>query len=293
MNSQSQSPKYYYEKPCRNFERFLELISGIKDKWWIFRGQTDARRELSSKLERVCQRFNVRPDMRKSVEANMIREFQRRLHQYTSIIPQVNANDEWMSIMQHHGAPTRLIDFSYSPYVAAYFAFEKAEPGGKVAIWAINANWCDQRLQEMSPELYKQCKTYRDYRDPAYFNNLFMSGKREHFALAVNPFRLNERLSYQRGVFLCPGDITAPLSEILTNYTENQSLEDKIVKYTIPAGLKNEITERALKELDLMNINRITLFPGLDGFAQSFEVRTVTLFTKQKRRPTLDQPPQR
>ena len=38
--------------------------------------------------------------------------------------------------MQHHGAPTRLIDFTWSPYVAAFFALERAT--GDAAVWAVN-----------------------------------------------------------------------------------------------------------------------------------------------------------
>jgi hypothetical protein len=41
--------------------------------------------------------------------------------------------------MQHHGAPTRLLDFTYSIYVAAYFALESAD--ADAAVWAVNAPW--------------------------------------------------------------------------------------------------------------------------------------------------------
>jgi len=41
--------------------------------------------------------------------------------------------------MQHHGAPTRLLDFSYSIYVAAYSAMESAD--GDSALWAVDGLW--------------------------------------------------------------------------------------------------------------------------------------------------------
>ena len=43
---------------------------------------------------------------------------------------------EWMALMQHHGAPTRLIDFTWSPYVAAFFALERTLADG--VVWAVN-----------------------------------------------------------------------------------------------------------------------------------------------------------
>ncbi|MBI4330049.1 MAG: FRG domain-containing protein [Chloroflexi bacterium] len=75
------------------------------------------------------------------LELDMIREFQRRVHHYMAHVPDMAKKDEWLALMRHHGVPARLLDFTYSPYVAAYVAFEHADPGTAVAVWAIDATW--------------------------------------------------------------------------------------------------------------------------------------------------------
>ena len=65
--------------------------------------------------------------------------FRRAYYQYAQHIPASESVIEWISLMQHHGAPTRLLDFTYSIYVAAYFALESAD--SDCAVWAVRAPW--------------------------------------------------------------------------------------------------------------------------------------------------------
>jgi hypothetical protein len=100
------------------------------------------------------------------------------------------------------------------------------------------------------------------------FEKLFRKEPRKLVA-SINPFRLNERLVIQQGVFLFPGDISKPFDDNLEALLINQNPKEKLIKYTIKAdaSVKREI----LYHLHRMNINRATLFPGLDGFAQSLK----------------------
>src|SRR5947199_6187239 len=91
---------------------------------WLFRGERCTSWELKTSLERCCDRLGIRPGLRRTIEDRTIREFRRAYHQFARHLPDREAIVEWLSIMQHHGAPTRLLDFTYSIYVAAYFAVE-------------------------------------------------------------------------------------------------------------------------------------------------------------------------
>jgi hypothetical protein len=279
---------------CNDLQGFIkEAQTKLSDSdLWAFRGQKEAKWSLKTSFERECIRLHVPINKRKPVELNMIREFQRRLHQYTSNVPNSKTNDEWLAIMQHYGAPTRLIDFSYSPYVASYFAFEKAEPRSYVAIWAINCTWLLEQLQNMDKTLYAEYRKYLECREePEHFNNVFIPGyspnsvktcKSHRFILSVNPFRLNERLTYQMGVFLSPGDVTVGFMTNLSIYATNRDIQDNVIQYKIYTDKNNENTINALKILHDMNVNSITLFPDLIGFAQSFAPRIHPLFIHQR-----------
>src|SRR4051794_33492720 len=92
---------------------------------WYYRGHEKITHGLTTLLERCCQLENVEKPLR--FELALIRAFRRAYHHYDHYVPDFDHKVEWMALMQHHGAPTRLLDFTYSIYVAAFFAFEKAE----------------------------------------------------------------------------------------------------------------------------------------------------------------------
>ena len=78
----------------------------------------------------------------------------RNAHAYLEAHHMPRDTVEWMALMQHHGAPTRLLDWSTSPYVAAFFALEEAvDPTATCAIWAIDAAWC----REQGTTLIRNC----------------------------------------------------------------------------------------------------------------------------------------
>jgi hypothetical protein len=238
-------------------------------KWgWIFRGQTASLLPLETSLERACKNFERPVKEARKIEDQLLREFQRKYHHYAVHIPKTKNSLEWFSLMQHYGAPTRLLDFTYSIYVAAYFALENAE--GQCAVWAINMKWAAEESAALFEEGSKEWKFIKDditEKNEEDFNDTFMSSAPKTFACPMNPFRLNERLAIQKGVFMCPGDVCLEFEnnlKALPRWSEDQN----IFKILIPKNLRRA----SLDWLADMNISRATLFPGLQGFAQSLTV---------------------
>ena len=118
-------------------QSWRELRDNFDNLWGHgFRGQGSSEWELETSLNRVAKTYGISEKMLWHREHWMLRQFIRRAQPY--ITPQQSSQDklEWLALMQHHGAPTRLLDFSHSPYVATFFALENAV--GTSAVWCIN-----------------------------------------------------------------------------------------------------------------------------------------------------------
>lgn len=106
----------------------LELIhteDGVEqtNPTWIFRGHSDCKWQLWPSLERLDPQLDW-----EAAEGDLLRNFQAKARLYADDVPGDGQRVEWLGLMQHHGLPTRLLDFTYSPFVATYFALREAEP---------------------------------------------------------------------------------------------------------------------------------------------------------------------
>lgn len=234
----------------------------------IYRGHRCAEWRLETSLERLCTRQCNDLAKAEKIENVVFREFRRRLHHYSNNVPAVGQRLRWLSLMQHHGAPTRFLDWTYSIYVAAYFAIEKAR--GDSAVWVINKNW----LKDEGERIFKS-----ESREALIFHNKGDEEVEERFfrdvinrpplpaVVQVNPFQLDERLTIQKGVFLYPCDATKAFEQ---NLRAMPGHDDQ--KHVLKLVISHVDRMKAMKKLHAMNISRATLFPGLDGFAQSLSV---------------------
>jgi FRG domain len=225
----------------------------------VFRGQADNAWPLQTSLEQF-----VKPPFRR-VEAEQLLydQFVRSagtVLPINRVLPEERA--ERLALMQHHSTPTRLSDWTYSPYVATYFAFSGVRDdndGGESIVWSINVNWmiyAALKLLEMSPT----------------DDQLLLSGEVLNRATSMSnrlvapliPMTNNDRLAIQQGLFVYPWDLDYTFSDNLSGMS---GWENEIEKIVLPHSLRNEV----LDELSLMNITEATLFPGLDGFARSLK----------------------
>lgn len=220
----------------------------------------------------------------------MLSAFQRVAHQFRDDLPPANAHLDWLALMQHYGCPTRLLDFTYSSYVALYFATEAAD--GDSAVWVINSMRPGMQKsldQHNRPIPYNRQAVLEE--NEKYFNQTLLKRTYDLGVLILEPNRLHERLWIQQGLFLAPVNPNAPfLANLAEAYglpdihsrievatpSDSDALKDisygyaspgriSAVKVVIPHNLRGTV----LAELRSMNISSATLFPGLEGFARS------------------------
>ena len=223
--------------------------------------------------------FCVPRDQALRIEGGLLRRFKRQCHHYVVDVPEDGNVLEWLALMRHYGAPTRLLDWTYSFYVALYFALEgtrqKCKPY-ECAVWALDTDWMKHRVRAiLGDNLWCDFRRDEQVRTQHTFNSLFAQERK--LVIAVTPYRLSDRLAAQQGLFFCPGDVSVGFEGNLDAFCFcDGSSKEHLIKYTIV--LSPAERNRCLEQLRRMNINHTTLFPGLAGFAGSLK----TLLAERK-----------
>jgi hypothetical protein len=256
-------------KSWREYKIFVEQFSNN----WAFRGQADASWVLNNAIERTSFIHYHR-----GIEAEFVAEFERGARNYLLKDETPQHLIEWLALMQHHGAPTRLLDLTRSPFIASYFAFESCYENQEygVAIWGININYLKNRsLEILSEEFGEALKETKNLINEELFGRIFYQNNKK-LVFPVEPFRMNRRYSLQQSVFISTGIAEVPLMDQL--HFLGDSIGQAVVKIVLPSECKKQ----ALRELLQMNLHRASLFPDLDGYALSLRLRYDSMKTPEQ-----------
>lgn len=269
-----------------NWSEYINMTLSPRFVSWAFRGQADSSWPIESTLTRYLKNFNVNKDSWTHQEERIIRIFKRKAHHYLKHIPSDDDVIQWLSIMQHHGTPTRIIDFTWSPFVAAFFALHRAT--SECAVWAIYPASFDYQSEINLNDGNKIVpREYWPEKQEVFVNN-FLNSKIP-FVVQGEPDAMNDRLIAQSGTFAIPSVLDKNLEEILLNYPNSK---DVIVKFIL--NTKN-IRDEAMSYFHVTNINESTLFPGIDGMARSlaYELEYHWAYNPKtmKMNPGYDNPP--
>jgi FRG domain len=210
----------FLEGPC---EAWFQSKRGS----WVFRGEESVHYKLISSVGRVP---HTSPTRRK-YEKSLIDIFKRESR--TLLAERPSTEWEWLALAQHHGLPTRLLDWSTNPLVALYFAVESVSPDPAVvyALHSFNTKVFDQLLVSTSPlDLTHPLKYY--------------------------PATITPRIRAQEGLFIACAPIDRPLDQGLPPRW-------RIEQVVIDADSKDRIRY----ELFRIGIHRGSLFADLDGLA--------------------------
>lgn len=254
-------PHFVLASQAKSWDDFLRWVAQLEGRWY-FRGQREATWGLHTSLDRAVERISETPHSftlmhleRQAEMRPLLTRFQQDAHNYLPHIPALDDLASWYALMQHHCAPTPLLDWTESPYVGAYFAVEEKpslERDPHCALWAVDADW----LEEKKRELFKEKLS-----GVSDSNELFKhSGP---LIVRINPSMSNPRLFAQQGVFLSKLIDGATFAQLLMTMMMHEELTDKPVIRKLEIGSSLRI--KFIKNLRAMNIHRASLFPGLDG----------------------------
>jgi hypothetical protein len=213
-------------------------------------------------------------------------------------LPDAEDRFGWLAIMQHYGTPTRLLDFTESPYVALYFALRNREAGESefAEVWAFDAaelgaksfkisDGADKELRKAKgiPEEHRRLQLgsplsfssslQRAQQEDEQWRNVVQNAlnpdgvRRGYFARhgfvapALPPIQ-NPRLSRQRGLFVFNGAADVPLERSLEIMMYGVP-HNWYRRYRVPEGALRAVEERLFE----FNIHDLSLFPDTDGLA--------------------------
>lgn len=256
------------EIEIRSVAELIEQINTLPNHF-LYRGHANSDWPLQSSLERIIgSKWSA--EEAKLFEEYSLNQFQSKFHLYDRENVKPDSKLAWLSIMQHYGVPTRLLDFTESPYVALYFALEAYSPQARAdfAIFALDysaimdrsiAHICskDGEFKETRISVYeKQDAVFETVVDRFAYN----------IAWIAEPKQLNARLDRQAGSFLLSGNRGLRIQDVLDS---EPYANVEMYKFCVAHDLYTGIFSLLRK----MNITSKSLYGDLDGLARSIRMQ--------------------
>lgn len=230
-------------REAENWNDFLLFItSQLEYRHFVWRGQRDQLWKLESSLDRKLRTLNMLHD--KEIRNTHLENFKYAIRGRRGANPRnITDENEWWALGQHNGLLTPLLDWTTSPFVAAFFSYiEKASSSTSYRmVFGISKNSIRNKSNEI--------------------RNIFQGSGRPPIIDFVEPLTDdNPRLVTQGGLFTRTPDGEDIESWIKKNF-KGESEKVKMWKILLPETER----ETALQSLNRMNINYLSLFPDLFG----------------------------
>ncbi|MEN6423773.1 MAG: FRG domain-containing protein [Phycisphaerales bacterium] len=237
----------------------------------LFRAQGSKLPYLKPKLWEQLQKDGIAKEDALRIEFDTISYFKARARTYLDprLIPQEHDVGEWLALMQHYGAPTRMLDWTTSLNVALYFAVARREGSGDSedgAVWFFETGILLDLMKEMKPYLKEQYAQICADRESFV---AFGLNRARPNVWAYYPDLPTDRMLAQGGILtfseqpLC--DHALLIGQALLHYRKEHPKFSGLVKLVIPAEAKAALREYLIK----IDVHASTLFPGLDGIGNT------------------------
>jgi hypothetical protein len=229
---------------------------------FVFRGQANESWSLEPKLARILRESGVKTSQDgEQVERRVLHQFESRAHHFVTAgqlqtFMFAKRMARW-TIMQHYGAPTRLLDWTESAYVAAYFACTSHLKNDGAIYVTAPANVQKANGIDPSANLHDEALAAldRSITKAGFYSSPVLS-EREIVQMASFSFAPDVLSGHDEGIF-----------KALTPGTPADGPQLLAAKWIIPSSQKLTF----LTNLRQMNIGAHSLFPGLDGLGRSLE----------------------
>lgn len=263
---------------CQTALEFLAQLDQFGRRAWIYRGhfltrcpqcRSVRRSPLQSSLHRFLDhnRTQIPPASWYAREGEMVRRFKNAAPLHLHHLPQDDL--DWLALMRHHGAPTRLLDFTFNPVVALFFAL--GDWGPDVAEVSVHALHLDT-IRAHTAALLKLTANGAGIPNPETARYQIGGRPLEPDFVGVFDGELpSARQQAQEALFLVPSRIDLDFETWLrglSTASTPQPMGTHWIKFEFPA-VEDQL-RRMVKQLMNMGMSPERLFPGLEGICQSF-----------------------
>jgi len=227
-------------------------VKDLKKPIW-YRGLTNVDWKLVPSI------FRGSNDSEKRLEINLIKKFKQDATLLMNPLP--NENYAWLFVMRHHGVPTRLLDWTESPLVAAYFSVIGDDKEKDGVVWALSPLELNNQEPRKLDDQNNLPTFSEDTEMVAYTPESYSQEKMSTLLpIAFIAPRNTQRMRSQLSTFVIYHRDKTPLEEI--------GDRKHIWRYIIPSSAK----ERIKKELEAIGIGKFQLFPELESLGEILRV---------------------
>lgn len=222
-----------------------------------FRGNANAAHKLEPGLMRIGGNYWDR-------ERHLLRNFQKYAH---GNVVERDSFWHWLSVAQHHGLPTRLLDWTYSPLVALHFATHNISDFGiDGCVWKVDYEEIHKHLPKGlkdtlntdGAQIFTVDMLDKNVSNIAALDN--MKSDLSDFVIFFEPPSIDDRIVNQFAYF----SVSSSPRLVIDDWLMEIKSPSAWTKIIVPADLKWEVRDK----LDQANLSERVLFPGLDGLTQ-------------------------
>lgn len=267
-------------KEARSWAEFLDIVAEVEARSgdFVYRGQSDATWDLKPSLARISSGFSAAMEGERKAYSTFRARSQNFLNpNIFSVLTRHYNIFLWWAVMRHHGVPTRILDWSRSPFIAAYFACESgSEPG---AVWCVDRSVLSSQMgsaHEGYSDFNKFLSSTASVDDRKAMEAALYNESASHLITIVDTNFLTDRMERQQGLFSFSNlphlDHAKEIADALSIVRPQAFLKILIPKHRVHGQVpKHDLIDRKRKfmhQLQLMNVTGFSLFPDLDGIGR-------------------------
>jgi hypothetical protein len=230
--------------------KFVSTVSRLRDEWtedvraepW-FRGQMDAKWQLTPGFYRL--EGGNEDELRGEFERRGLQLIQERLP---------GNHWEWYFLMQHYGAPTRLLDWTDGALTALYFAVMRNKGDRSAAVWMLDPKWLNRQTIDLDSVVLSVWGHAEKHLYPPYEKPV-----KETLPIAIDPPHVARRVAVQHSRFTIHGTIPNGLEVVA-----KRAKKARLVKFLI----RKSAIEWIRADLATCGFVETTVFPDLEGLCR-------------------------